>query len=227
MAVYSIEELGLNKSELSNYRKEYIVTLGFQRADFSEWRKKWKALSANATRRGVTCLLSFIDYMNLAKAAGIKHPTQIGLRMDQYQMARPSDSGDYCIGNCRFVLASVNLEEKMLNGGVERSKRKISSALSGRTKELDASKAAASLKLTGRSKLTHEHLALIAYKRSMEFRIIDPDGTVHAGRNLSQFCKDHGLAASSMREVCRGERSNYKGWVGEYTSVWEGGKWKP
>lgn len=227
MAVYSDKESCLSRNDLSEYRKSLVVSLGFALSDYVKWRTKWKSLIANALNRGAQCKLTFPDYMNLALEAGISTPDQIGLRMDQYQMARIGDSGDYVLGNCRFVLASVNLQEKIDNGGVENSRAKISQALSGRTKDNDTSKARAAKKQTGRTKNTHAHLAVVAHKRSMDFCVTSPEGVTYEGRNLNQFCKDHELAASSMREVCRGERPDYKGWTGTYTSVWDGGKWKP
>jgi len=138
--------------------------------------------------------------MKLAARAGLIAPTQIGLRTKQFQMARLGDSGDYVWGNCRFITADENLQEKMENGGTDVAARKISKALTGRTKANSADKASAAKKL------------------SKPFRLVSPTGRVYTGSNLVEFCADHSLSESMMMRLCRGGcRTAQGGWTGKYT----------
>jgi hypothetical protein len=46
-----------------------------------------------------------------------------------------------------------------------------------------------------------------------EFSVIAPDGTVYlTQRNLSEFCKTHGLHESCMRRVLQGKHKHHLGW---------------
>ena len=51
---------------------------------------------------------------------------------------------------------------------------------------------------------------------SKRYRIISPDGIIYEGISVNKFCIEFGLYPNSIFEVCRGIRSDYKGWTGEY-----------
>lgn len=52
---------------------------------------------------------------------------------------------------------------------------------------------------------------------SKQYRITSPGGEVFVGVNLTEFCRQHNLNdGSSMARVCKGLKSNHKGWKGEY-----------
>jgi hypothetical protein len=44
------------------------------------------------------------------------------------------------------------------------------------------------------------------------WKIIDPEGTVNLIWNMEAFCRNEGLHAGHMREVCNGKLNQYKGW---------------
>lgn len=44
------------------------------------------------------------------------------------------------------------------------------------------------------------------------FSVIDPEGKIYTGKNLSEFCKLNNLNYKSMRRMLTGERSHYKNW---------------
>lgn len=109
---------------------EVLRQLGFNEKDVGAWRKKFKALRDNSRLRGVKCLLSFRQYMKLAKRAGIETPEEIGKGVLQFCVSRVGDSGNYEVGNCRFKTVRENLDERRKNGGnsVVGRKNKVNSS---------------------------------------------------------------------------------------------------
>jgi len=110
-----------------------VVSAGFKEADAEKWYKKWTTIIRNARHYSYCndCKLSLTDYLSLAKEAGLTSPEQIGPRLGTYQLGRLGDTGDYEIGNCRFILREQNIEEWKVNGGLEVMRRKKT----GRTKD--------------------------------------------------------------------------------------------
>jgi len=179
------------------------------------WEKKWNHLRWNAPNRGAKCLLTLRQYMKLAEKAGITRPSQIGRSKGKYQMSRVGDTGDYVMGNCRFLLMSENLDEMLTNGGRKSQAEKIR----GRTKETHSGVRSRSEKLTGRTKESHKGLQTVSEKKSKAFRVVSPTGKVYRGVHLKEFTKEHGLSTSNMMAVCRGARQSCnKGWTGTYTN---------
>lgn len=109
----------------ADYTK-YVASLGFPVDDVSKWMRKYYKLRGNVPLRGVELKLSFLDYITLAKEAGITDPDQIGSGRGKYQIGRIGDSGNYEIGNCRFITKEQNLLEMIENGGTQSHARKIS-----------------------------------------------------------------------------------------------------
>ena len=60
---------------------------------------------------GVKCLLSVSDVNQLLEEAGITFD-QIGKGRNDYCLGRINDSGDYVMGNCRFITVAQNNKEK-------------------------------------------------------------------------------------------------------------------
>lgn len=56
--------------------------------------------------------ITFIEYLNAMKAAGLR-PDMIGLRRGKYHLARINDSGAYTKGNCRFIPQYDNQKERV------------------------------------------------------------------------------------------------------------------
>jgi hypothetical protein len=67
------------------------------------WRKLYDRQPASA--------ITFSEYLEMMKNAGLR-PDKVGLRRDQYQLARYNDSGAYVKGNCRFITQKENQSEK-------------------------------------------------------------------------------------------------------------------
>lgn len=177
-------------------RSSYLMSIGFPPSDVDIWQTKWMALK-NRTYSGVGCSLTFEDYVSLAKQAGLTSPDQIGLSSYQYHMARYGDKGSYSLDNCRFIPVRQNQLERIMNGGTQSVKDKLSS----RNKHNDA------------------NVARVSNKISKDFRLVAPDGSVHFGRNLKEFCKENNIPYGNMSMVCNGKLVHTKGWTGSYVGA--------
>jgi len=191
------------------------------------WKNKWRNLINNSKLAGNTCLLSLEEYINLALEAGLVSPDQIGCTPESFQMARYGDKGNYEVGNCRFITMKENLLEKKINGGVQSGADK----LRGRTKDdtnylrssserqkgriNQGSEKAAQIK-KGTTKYNNPSLAKTADKQSKHYRLVSPSGEIFEGKNLTEFCKQHGLHQGCMSNVIAGRIKHHKGWTGEF-----------
>lgn len=190
------EELDLvGDKELRHYRENILVKYGYNVSDRKTWAVKWQRLSYNARIEGRESFLTFRQYIKLAAKAGIISPKQIGYMPGNYQMGRVGDKGDYIWGSCRFITTEQNREEKHQNGGTAEMARKK----------------------TGQNKHNSAALNRMATHRSRNFALYSPDGKKYTGRNLLEFCKHHGLAHSSIAQVCSGYLKQNRGWTGTYT----------
>lgn len=65
--------------------------------------------------------------------------------------------------------------------------------------------------------LSKEHTEKLRIKSldhfGVSYRLKSPDGTIHEGKGMKSFCKDHSLDFNYMRYVNRGTKSFYKGWT--------------
>lgn len=173
-------------------------------ASAPSWKRKWQNLRDNAKCKGVVCTLSLDDYIALAKQAGITSPDMIGKSVEKYQMGRIGDTGNYEIGNCRFITMRQNLDERRINGG----NKKISEKMKGSSGNGDQKR--------GRTKETHSYVLSQSDKVSKSFRVVSPGGVVYEGRNVTEFCSIHNLNQSCLSALCRGVKPVYKGWTGSY-----------
>ena len=72
----------------------------------------WKYYTAKKLRKGESpFLLTPQELMRLMDDAGIA-ANDIGQKSHQYQLARHNDTGNYEVGNCRFITAKENQNEK-------------------------------------------------------------------------------------------------------------------
>lgn len=211
-------------------RSSTVVSCGLSIEDTRAWYNKYRTLTMNAKQKGNQNLLSFRQYLKLAVKAGLTSPTQIGNTSGSYQMSRVGDSGDYEVGNCRFLTLEENHAEKHKNGGYKRQAEKLrgrtkethsglmgaSLKMRGRTKETDRGVAEGARKRSGRTAETHEYVKERTKALSKSFRVKSPFGEVFKGTNLNAFCREHGLNASSMGKVCSGRKTPYRGWTGKY-----------
>lgn len=176
-------------------RIQYLIDIGLNPDDLTSWVAKWTTFKMNVAQKGYRCLLSFEQYMDKAKSAGLSYPYEIGVGSDQYNVCKQGDvPGDYTVDNCDFKTHKENMQDRVVNGGAKSQADRIS----------------------GRTKYTHGHVASQAEKLSKRFMITDPNGNTHFGSNLTQFCRDHELDQSTMAAVCRGKAKKHKGWTGEY-----------
>jgi hypothetical protein len=97
----------------------YMKRIGLNPDLYSEYRIKYNTFKYNLEKRNGVSRLTLKQYMKLAKEAGIE-PGQIGLRNGQYQLGRLGDTGEYKIGNVRFITKEQNMKELYDNGGLHR-----------------------------------------------------------------------------------------------------------
>lgn len=205
-----MEAVGIDNVTKHQRRLKILVNLGFSIDDAKSWIYKYKTFVNNKTQSGYVCDITFTQYLKLASKAGLTSPAQIGLAMDQYQMGRIGDTGDYIKGNCRFITARQNLNEKFKNGGAAIGYAKSSRTLTGRTKENCVYKRSAAKKL------------------SKPFRLVSPKGKVYTGQNLVEFCESKGLSTAMLMRLCRGDcKQALSGWTGSYTGERGDKPWRP
>lgn len=185
---------------IHTYEEQVLIArqVGAYENFVSEFYEKWIRLRYAAKGRNCECLLTFKQYLKLAKRAGLVEPDQIGKSRYSFQMGRKGDIGDYVWGNCRFITKEQNDIELTRNGGRARGDAKRSKLLKGRTAETDPGIAAAAL------------------KKSRSFIICNPGGKKFKGVNVSAFCREHGLTTTAVQGVCAGRRPHHKGWTGYY-----------
>lgn len=191
---------------------ELAISYGANLENANIWFSKYLLLKNNAKKRKTPMLLSFKQYLLLAKKAELRKPQQIGNKPGKYQLGRLGDTGPYAMGNCRFITHEQNREEQYENGG--NAKAGISRA--GQNKYNRPLIMEMSIRMTGRTKEDYEYLALGAEKRSRKFVVKSPDGRVFKGKNLKEFCDSHGISQGSMSLVCNGHRLHHRKWTGKY-----------
>lgn len=175
-------------------RRKWLSENGFNPEEVTVWRLMWQRLKYHSSTRNIACLLSFEDYLTLAKNAGLYNPDLIGRNKGDYQHRHTCRVGSYSLSNCRFIPKEVNRREMTENGG----------------------DAAVAETLRGRTKDTHLGIKMQSEKLSKSFKVVSPDGNIFLGTNLTDFCKNYSLNRGNMSSVCRGEMKSYKGWTGEY-----------
>jgi hypothetical protein len=201
---------------LGEHRRKALTYYGFDPQDLTVWRHKWFRLVQRSRAEDKECTLTFIDYISLAKAAGLTSPDQIGRSQGQYQMGRLGDTGGYILGNCRFITMQQNQDERKQNGGTAIAVEKAAKIRRGQTKENNKSIRSMAKKLNGRTADEYDYLRVAGLRRGKRFRVVSPTGIVYKGDSLNAFCKEHNLSQASMSLVCRGKKNQYFGWTGKY-----------
>jgi hypothetical protein len=176
------------------------------------WVRKLKVLYNNAPKRDAKCKLTLSQYLKLVIEAGLTVPSQIGKKSHQYNISRKGDTGDYTYKNCKCITHAQNMAERIKNGGNAAASEKMS----GRTKENHSGIRAMAEKLRGRTKDTDPSVKSQSEKVSKAYRIVSPDGKVYKGINLTEFAKKHDLDYSCLKRVFSGVRPHHKGWTGKY-----------
>lgn len=79
----------------------------------------------NAKKEGIKCLLTFEEYCILLKQAGLVS-SQLGFNKsgEKYVLARFNDTGDYVMGNCRFITQLENARERKVSDKSREASRK-------------------------------------------------------------------------------------------------------
>ena len=88
-----------------------------------------QGLRGNARKRGDECLLTESDLDILLSVAGIAM-ADIGRGSQQYHLARYNDTGNYEMGNCRFITAAENHAERVISESQLESMRRPRGPLS-------------------------------------------------------------------------------------------------
>jgi hypothetical protein len=206
-----------------------VERLGFKMEETKSLFAKFSYHHHGAPRRGLQTDLTFENYLQKVREAGVQSSDQIGQRNDQFVLARHGDQGHYTNDNCRFVTGLQNRQEAWENGrnnwvdalrGQTKETsdyyRRISEAQKGRTKETHEYIAKRAELVTGRTKGNHEGVAVRTDKLAKDFVATGLDGRVHEGRNLTEFCQANNLEQANMSAVFRGKRPHHKGWTGHY-----------
>lgn len=183
--------MGMISRDERERREKIVRDCELNPEDTSSWHQKFSNHQKTATHRGLQSSLSFEQYVQKAKDAGLTTPDQIGKKVGQYCLGRESDVGDYLNSNCRFITTTQNRLESVENCRSEDYYQQ----LRGSTKE------------------TNKAVAQAADKLAKPFSFVDPNGTVHQGRNLNQFCKDNDLNQGAMWQVGAGRKDQHKGWT--------------
>lgn len=156
------------------------------------WWAKYSQLRHNAGNRGTDFKLSFRQYLLLAQRAGLRSADQIGCKSySDFQVGRVGDTGPYSFGNCRFITMGQNQREKYENGGHARGVQKQK-----------------------RQAPFRNHTT-----RVTDFVVRSPDGSIHVGSNLAEFCREKDLSYQLMCQVCRGARIHHRDWVGWFIYI--------
>lgn len=209
--------MGYNKR---SEREAILKNIGLDPDDIIFWVFKWQNLRNRKgdknSKTAKYCSLTFSEYVQLAIDAGLSKPDQIGTRLDQYQMGRIGDVGNYELGNCRFITTEQNIKEKLINGGQHTGAKKVGAILANRSKYTHIGLKISSDKQIGLTKYTHEHIAERSNRMSKQYSLISPDGNVFVGKNLTEFCKLHDLKQPGMALLCSGGKMSHKGWTGRY-----------
>ena len=82
--------------------------------DDGKLRDRWYNKKGDAKTQGLKCLLTFEEYCQLVKDAGLVS-SQLGYKGQKYVLARYNDEGNYEIGNCRFITQKENIKEKKIS----------------------------------------------------------------------------------------------------------------
>lgn len=67
----------------------------------------------------------------------------------------------------------------------------------------------------GKSISDHPSILKLAKLNVSNWKITSPSGEVIEITNLSKFCRDHGLREQKMRDVAKGRRTHFKGYLCE------------
>lgn len=179
-----------------NFKEQQAVVeqSGLNVADTKDWALKFRRHKNGALTRGIRSELTFGQYIEKVCQAGLTEPKQIGCAQGQFVLGRVGDDGNYVDEHCRFITSEQNRQEALINGGV----------------------AKAAAKLAGRTKENHEGRAAQADKLSRDFLLIDPNGVQHQGRNVKEFCQQHGLDVFCVYRVLSGSQSHHQRWTGRY-----------
>ena len=79
--------------------------------DNGKLNRKYNNKRSNAKKEGIPFELSFDEYCQLVRDAGLKS-SDLGLTGNNYELARYNDTGPYAVGNCRFITHKENIAEQ-------------------------------------------------------------------------------------------------------------------
>lgn len=85
----------------------------YQVDDDGKLFRRWSNKKVNAKKEGIGFNLTVDEYAQLVFDAGLVS-SQLGFAGsgEKYVLARYNDSGDYCVGNCRFITQLENYHEQ-------------------------------------------------------------------------------------------------------------------
>lgn len=102
---WKLEQLSLGNLKLSTHglcKDSYV----------GKWKRKYTNKKMNAKVNNRIFTLTFDKYLYKCFEAGLTCPTKIGQKIDNYQLSRYKDKGEYTIDNCRFITKLENQRER-------------------------------------------------------------------------------------------------------------------
>lgn len=96
----------------------------------------------------------------------------------------------------------------------EETRKKISQALKGVVREPLSAEHKQKISLNNkRVPMSEETKQKVREQNSKEFRLIDPEGNLHCGVNLAEFCRINNLDRKALSSVVAGSRRQHKKWT--------------
>lgn len=181
-----------------------VTSFGYLASDANLWYEKYMRHVHGSQKRDLDSQLTFLQYVNKAAEADLPDVAWIGREKGQYVLGRIGDVGVYVVDNCRFIPQAQNHQEKFSNGRTDDGNLRRSIEMTGQTKETSDRLMKSSETKKGKTKITDEGHALQARKIAKNFILHSPDGQVHRGSNLSEFCQNNNLSQFALYDVfCR------------------------
>ncbi len=111
------------QSRKSNHPDRELDPIELELDDDGKLYLKYKAKIYNGKYQDNPCLLSFHEYCELVKEAGLKS-SDLGYSGNKYDLARYNDEGPYEVGNCRFITHLENIRERKISNKMLETARK-------------------------------------------------------------------------------------------------------
>lgn len=100
--------------------------------DDGKLKRKFINKKSNAKQEGILFLLSFEQFQTLITDANLKS-SDLGFSGNRFDLARYNDTGNYEVGNCRFISHAENMKERVIS---EATKEKLRRQWDGKRRKM-------------------------------------------------------------------------------------------